>query len=49
MKGFREEAFHAFYTFLKNKRDAASRGVPSILVSFYKILRELKLHSLSLF
>ena len=29
-----------------NKRDAASRGVPFILVSFYKILRELKLHSL---
>jgi hypothetical protein len=33
----------------EQQRDAASRGVPSILVSFYKILRELKLHSLKLF
>ena len=33
----------------KQQRDAASRGVPSILVSFYQILRELKLHSLKLF
>lgn len=48
-KGFREEAFRVFIPFQKHKRDAASRGVPSILVSFYKILRELKLHSLSLF